>query len=221
MKNEHFRVVIISGEGAGPGIIEAHTGAPNVAAVKARLRRERCGGDRWAKAVAHVADSEGEDVETGEPVSWLPVYGRMVMYRAIDEAERRAEKNLTPPDSPDWSLGEGLGEGLTVAHTAAAARLLPAGFDNWGIASRTGWTVAHEAARAGRLPDDFSSWTLRDRLNNLTVAHVAADYGHLPCDFADRHPDILELADDEGRTVRDAIRVHAAGGYVSHCRGVF
>ncbi len=73
MKNELNRVVIISGEGE-VGIIEAHTGRPTKRAVMARLTRERCCGDRWAKAIAYVDGTEGFDVETGEPVFWIPEY---------------------------------------------------------------------------------------------------------------------------------------------------
>ena len=39
---------IISGEGAGEGHVAGYTGARTVRAIKARLTRERCGGDRWA-----------------------------------------------------------------------------------------------------------------------------------------------------------------------------
>ena len=74
MKNELNRVVIISGEGE-VGIIEAHTGRPTKRDVMARLTRERCCGDRWAKAIAYVDGNEGFDVETDEAVSWLRAFG--------------------------------------------------------------------------------------------------------------------------------------------------
>ena len=73
MKNEMSRVVIISGEGE-VGIIEPHTGRATKRAVMARIKRERCGGERWAKAIAYVDGNEGSDVETGEPVFWMPEY---------------------------------------------------------------------------------------------------------------------------------------------------
>ncbi|WP_419585782.1 hypothetical protein [Thiolapillus sp.] len=73
MKNELDRVVIISGEGE-VGIIEPHTGRPTKRAVRARLTRERCCGDRWAKAIAYVDGTEGFDVETGEPADWTSEY---------------------------------------------------------------------------------------------------------------------------------------------------
>lgn len=39
---------IVSGEGEN-GMSEIYTGAKTVRAIKARLTRERCGGDRWAR----------------------------------------------------------------------------------------------------------------------------------------------------------------------------
>lgn len=39
---------IVSGEGE-TGTVEEYTGAKTVRAIKARLTRERCGGDRWAR----------------------------------------------------------------------------------------------------------------------------------------------------------------------------
>jgi len=39
---------IVSGEGE-QGTVEDYDGDMTVAAIKARLRQERCGGDRWAR----------------------------------------------------------------------------------------------------------------------------------------------------------------------------
>lgn len=64
------RVVIISGEGTGPGVVEPHTGVPTLRAIRARLTRERCGGDRWAHAIAHVYDDVGVNLETDNPAYW-------------------------------------------------------------------------------------------------------------------------------------------------------
>lgn len=77
MKKELARVVIISGEGE-VGVIEPHTGRPTKRAVMARIKRERCGGDRWAKAIAYVDGNEGSDVETGEPVAWISEYNSAI-----------------------------------------------------------------------------------------------------------------------------------------------
>ena len=41
-------IEIVSGEGTGSGTCETFTGRRTVRAIKARLTRERCGGDRWA-----------------------------------------------------------------------------------------------------------------------------------------------------------------------------
>ena len=43
-------IVIISGEGTGPGTIEVYNGPRTARAINARLRAERCSGDRWASA---------------------------------------------------------------------------------------------------------------------------------------------------------------------------
>ncbi len=60
---------IISGEGE-IGSIETYNGKRSIRAIKIRLTRERCGGDRWAKAqVFSHADQLGDvyvDIETGE-----------------------------------------------------------------------------------------------------------------------------------------------------------
>ncbi len=59
---------IISGEGAGEGTIET-TGPLTDVGIKRRLTRERCGGDRWARAY-YRCESEASnvwiEVETGE-----------------------------------------------------------------------------------------------------------------------------------------------------------
>ena len=43
-------MLIISGEGDGPGAIERYEGARAAKAIRSRLSRERAGGDRWAHA---------------------------------------------------------------------------------------------------------------------------------------------------------------------------
>lgn len=44
----HGRLVIVSG-GGEVGTVVPYTGAQTVRAIKARLTRERCGGDCWAR----------------------------------------------------------------------------------------------------------------------------------------------------------------------------
>ena len=63
-------ILIISGEGSGPGVEEQYEGARTVRAIKARLTKERAGGDRWAKALVYSHETDGAavfvNVETGE-----------------------------------------------------------------------------------------------------------------------------------------------------------
>ncbi len=55
--NDH-PIHIVSGEGTGPGTVELYTGKRTERAIKMRLTKERCGGDRWARAsiYTHTAD---------------------------------------------------------------------------------------------------------------------------------------------------------------------
>jgi hypothetical protein len=42
-------VIVMSGEGLGPGMIERYFGARTDKAIRSKLSRERAGGDRWAE----------------------------------------------------------------------------------------------------------------------------------------------------------------------------
>lgn len=70
LKNDKNEIVIISGKGAGPGHVERYEGCGSDRALKARLTRERCSGDRWACALIYSHDNEygrvGINFETGE-----------------------------------------------------------------------------------------------------------------------------------------------------------
>ena len=62
---------IVSGEGTGEGIVEPYTGKRTIRAIKMRLTKERCGGDRWAKALVFSFTSVNDidvfiNIETGE-----------------------------------------------------------------------------------------------------------------------------------------------------------
>ena len=61
---------IVSGEGTGEGIVEPYTGKRTIRAIKTKLTKERCNGDRWAKAlVFSYRNIEGDvfiNIETGE-----------------------------------------------------------------------------------------------------------------------------------------------------------
>lgn len=66
-------VTIIAGEGVGGGTAKTFNGARTLRAIKMRLKKERCNGDRWA--FAHVYSHTNEycavfvDIETGEYAS--------------------------------------------------------------------------------------------------------------------------------------------------------
>ena len=66
---ETNEIRIVSGEGE-VGTIETYNGKRTLRAIKMRLTKERCGGDRWAKAKVFSHSNEyGDvfaDVETGE-----------------------------------------------------------------------------------------------------------------------------------------------------------
>ena len=51
------RLDVVSGEGE-QGRAVAYTGSGRLSALKARLTRERCGGDRWARYVARLDDGQ-------------------------------------------------------------------------------------------------------------------------------------------------------------------
>lgn len=62
-----MKILILSGEGVGEGHLEEKGGLSTPRAIKARLTRERCGGDRWAKAFLPTKwEDIYEDFETGE-----------------------------------------------------------------------------------------------------------------------------------------------------------
>jgi hypothetical protein len=52
-------IYILSGEGCGSGNRVLYCGAKSVRAIKARLTRERCGGDRWAKVLVQTPNDSG------------------------------------------------------------------------------------------------------------------------------------------------------------------
>lgn len=66
---ETNEIRIVSGEGE-VGTTEIYNGKRTLRAIKMRLTKERCGGDRWAKAkVFSHSNGYGDvyvDVETGE-----------------------------------------------------------------------------------------------------------------------------------------------------------
>jgi hypothetical protein len=69
LKNNAGKIIIISGEGER-GNSEVYTGKRTQRAIKSRLTKERCHGDRWARAVIYSGENEygqfGIDLETGD-----------------------------------------------------------------------------------------------------------------------------------------------------------
>lgn len=72
MDKDYRGALILSGEGEC-GTWERHTGRPTLRAIRARLTRERCGGDRWASAWLPAGDECEDDAyyeineDTGAP----------------------------------------------------------------------------------------------------------------------------------------------------------
>lgn len=66
---ETNEIHIVAGEGE-LGTTEIYNGARTIRAIKTRLTKERCGGDRWAKAKVYSHSNDlgavFVDVETGE-----------------------------------------------------------------------------------------------------------------------------------------------------------
>jgi hypothetical protein len=71
---ETNEIVIVSGEGTGPGTVEKYEGKRTLRAIKTRLTKERCGGDRWARAIVYSHESDwgpaGVDIIAGEYEGW-------------------------------------------------------------------------------------------------------------------------------------------------------
>jgi hypothetical protein len=118
------------------------------------------------------------------------------MNKEYDRYADLARKGDIPAGFDQWELATQTG--LNVAHVAVMYGQLPADFDQWGLSDIWGSTVAHEAAEHGHLPADFDQWSLAKN-DGWTVAHAAAKHGHLPVNFND-----WALADNMGCTVAHA-----------------
>ena len=70
------QIAIISGEGTGPGTVEEYKGKRSQQALKSRLTRERCHGQRWARGIGSTEQHDifgqpiGINIETGEPTTY-------------------------------------------------------------------------------------------------------------------------------------------------------
>jgi len=60
----HGRIVILAGEGT-EGNFSTYHGKRTERAIKSRLTRERCSGDRWAHAYIYIHTNDGGDVYAG------------------------------------------------------------------------------------------------------------------------------------------------------------
>ena len=64
------KIIIVSGEGE-QGTMRNYTGKKTVRALRARLTRETCGGDRWARAEVwrddELTQESAEDVISATP----------------------------------------------------------------------------------------------------------------------------------------------------------
>ena len=61
MKITNKKIMILSGEGE-LGTIETYIGKKEARAIKMILKKERCGGDRWANAYQYEYEAETGDV---------------------------------------------------------------------------------------------------------------------------------------------------------------
>jgi hypothetical protein len=102
-------IVILSGEGTGGGFAEVYKGKRTSRAIKLRLTKERCGGDRWAKAIAYSHRIEGGhagiNCETGEH----EIYPKEMPGGPREGAGRKPspanlKKNMISIKLPQWLL---------------------------------------------------------------------------------------------------------------------
>ena len=77
LANPDNRIAIVSGEGEGPGIAELFTGKRSRLAIKRRIIKETCEGDRWAYAV----------IETHNP---RMIDGHAVLWSGHDEYDMQS-----------------------------------------------------------------------------------------------------------------------------------
>jgi hypothetical protein len=67
-------ILIISGEGT-TGTWERYKGKKTFRAIKRRLTKERCNGDRWAEAYVHMQDALYAPLDDqSELTTWREVY---------------------------------------------------------------------------------------------------------------------------------------------------
>lgn len=106
-------ILIASGEGTGPGTFERYHGAHTARALKARLTKERAGGDRWAELWIEQPGLE----DAGYPGT--AVYGKLDPDLAAI-AGLRAIPAASIRDNPAAILGQKGGKSKSAAKTAAS-----------------------------------------------------------------------------------------------------
>lgn len=74
IEDKNNKIQIFSGEG-DYGSFELFTGKRTMRAIKMRLTKERCGGDRWARALVYSHSNDHYDIyynlETGDVKAFL------------------------------------------------------------------------------------------------------------------------------------------------------
>lgn len=78
--NDATMIRIVSGEGE-QGNVRAYTGKRSVRAIKSRLTRERCGGDRWARVELSFDDTN--KTEAAAKLSAMALNWEIVKMEAI------------------------------------------------------------------------------------------------------------------------------------------
>lgn len=106
-------MLIMSGEGTGAGTIERYYGARTERAIRSRLSRERCHGDRWAEA--WIEEPEHDDG------SGNTVYGKL--GKGLDEiVDMRSIPASVIRDNPAAQLRAGKPNPKSAANGAKGGR---------------------------------------------------------------------------------------------------
>jgi hypothetical protein len=84
-------IEIINGEGTGEGTVEEYTGVQTARAIRARLTRERCGGDRWAFARIDGQRAEDGVIDDALRQRKFAAYDRVTGWLSAHPTEASAE----------------------------------------------------------------------------------------------------------------------------------
>lgn len=139
-------MLIMSGEGTGEGTIERYEGARTIKAIRARLSRERAGGDRWAEAWIDmlIDDSYGDTV-----------YGKLNadLGEIIDQRAIPASAIRTNPAAILGRKGRAVNSPAQQAASRAAGKapVKPGSAPRGRPKAGTVWVAPGEGATAGEL----------------------------------------------------------------------